>query len=679
MPPSVILVLLIALMTCTTPGASAQDVTASGPSSPLRDSSIYTCSMHPGVRAAGPGNCTKCGMPLVTLAALRERIDYVLEVENTPAAAKSGEKLRLRFLLFHPKTGAQVKEFNVFHTMPFHLFIVSHDLKHYSHIHPIQQPDGSFTIDTVLPEPGQYEIFCDLFPVGAAPQVLHRSLATADSPSANSVQTKLEADKSLTKTVGGIRFELTLQPPQPVAGQPTLLSYNLVDAKTGLPVTDLQPYLGAWGHAVALRDDATDFLHSHATRSVPTGTDRSRRPFSDPRIDFSAVFARPGQHRIWSQVQRNDKVVTVSFTLSVSRLDRLAKWDGTDWSSLAGGETSGLDGTARALAANGNDVYLGGDFTQVGGVRASRVAKWDGHRWSALGGGVNGTVWAIAVSGRDVYVGGEFTEAGGKSAPGIARWDGRQWSALGQGISGCRDVFTAPTVYALAVRGAQVYAGGRFVKAGGAAANGIALWDGQTWAALGEGVRTGIYDGVIRALALRGDDLYAGGQFATAGDAVVYNIARWNGRRWSALGSGIRGNLEEVLAIGVSGSDVYVGGMFGSAGPVRAPNLAKWNGNNWSAADVQPNDGVWTIAVSGRSVYAGGASFNLPDGAVAQGIVQWYGGKWSALGSGLGTSMHPGPIMVITPSGDGVYVGGDAFRLPDAPDLTPRRAARDAR
>lgn len=632
--------------------------------------------MHPGVRAAEPGNCTKCGMPLVTLAALREP-NSVLRLESFPAAAKSGEKLRLRFLLFHPKTGAQIKEFNIFHDMPFHLFVVSRDLKHYQHIHPTQQPDGSFTIETVLPEPGQYEIFCDLFPVGAAPQVIHRSLATADSPGPHPlVQTRLEADKSLTKTVEGIRFELTLEPPQPVSGRPTLLKYYLTDAETGLPVMDLQPYLGAWGHTVSLRHDATDFLHSHATRSVPTGTDRGRRPSSDPRIDFGAVFAKPGQHRIWSQVQRNNSVVTVSFTVSVSRLDRLAKWDGTDWSTLAGSPTSDLDGTPRALAASGGDIYVGGDFTQVDGVRASRIAKWDGHRWSALGGGVNGTVWAIAVSGEDVYAGGEFTAAGGQSARGIAKWDGSKWSALRQGISGCRDAFDIPSVYALAVRGREVYAGGRFAKAGGAAANGVAMWDGHTWAALGDGVRTGVYDGVIRALALRGKDLYAGGQFTTAGDVDVYNIARWNGRRWSALGSGIRGNLERVLAIGVSGSDVYVGGTFISAGGVTAPNIAKWNGNSWSAADVQPYEGVWTIAVSGRNVYAGGASFNLPSGLVAQGIVKWNGGTWSGLGSGVGAGMYTGPIMAIAPSGDKLYVGGDAFSLPDAPNLTPKQAAR---
>ena len=69
----------------------------------------------------------------------------------------------------------------------------------------------------------------------------------------------------------------------------------------------------------------------------------------------------------------------------------------------------------------------------------------------------------------------------------------------------------------------------------------------------------------------------------------------------------------------------------------------------------------------------------LPFGVVARGVVEWNGGTWSGLGSGVGTSVYGGPIMAIAPSGGKLYIGGDAFSLPDAPDLTPRRAARDAR
>jgi hypothetical protein len=103
------------------------------------------------------------------------------------------------------------------------------------------------------------------------------------------------------------------------------------------------------------------------------------------------------------------------------------------------------------------------------------------------------------------------------------------------------------------------------------------------------------------------------------------------------------------------------------AGGISASNLAKWNGRNWSALKVQTHDGVRAIAVSGRNLYVGGASFTLLDGAAAKGIIRWDGGSWSALGGGVGSDPYTGPILAIAPSGSSLYVGGDAFSLPAAP------------
>jgi hypothetical protein len=79
-----------------------------------------------------------------------------------------------------------------------------------------------------------------------------------------------------------------------------------------------------------------------------------------------------------------------------------------------------------ALAIHGNDLYAGGDFTKAGGTAtnrnpANRIARWDGTNWSALGSGMNTNVWAFAISGDDLYVAGEFTIAGGKPAARVAR------------------------------------------------------------------------------------------------------------------------------------------------------------------------------------------------------------------------------------------------------------------
>ena len=103
-------------------------------------------------------------------------------------------------------------------------------------------------------------------------------------------------------------------------------------------------------------------------------------------------------------------------------------------------------------------MYAGGDFTTAGGSAANRIAKWNGSSWSSLGSGMNDRVLALAVSGSDVYAGGLFTTAGGSAANSVAKWNGSNWSALGSGVNGF--------VGALAVSGSDLYAGGGFTTAG---------------------------------------------------------------------------------------------------------------------------------------------------------------------------------------------------------------------
>jgi hypothetical protein len=209
------------------------------------------------------------------------------------------------------------------------------------------------------------------------------------------------------------------------------------------------------------------------------------------------------------------------------------------------------------VAVSGSDVYVGGYFTAAGGVEANNIAKWNGSVWSALGSGIDGPVLALAVSGSNVYAGGSFRTAGSE-ARSIAKWNGSNWSALGAGVNALGFGIGRYSVSALAVSGSDVYAGGGFTTEIGSAANRIAKWNGSSWSALGSGV-----NGDVVALAVSGSDLYAGGGFTTAGGSAANYIAKWNGSSWSALGSGMN---DRVLALAVSGSDLYAGGAFTTAG-----------------------------------------------------------------------------------------------------------------
>ena len=286
---------------------------------------------------------------------------------------------------------------------------------------------------------------------------------------------------------------------------------------------------------------------------------------------------------------------------SYGSADFVAQWDGRSWSAMGSG--SWFDGPVFALAASGDTLYVGGYFSTAGGVAANNIAQWDGSNWSALRSGINSpgypgnlaypVVYALAASGNTLYAGGDFTTAAGVVANYIAQWDGSNWSALGLGLN------SYP--HALAVSGNTLYAGGTFTTAGGIPANNIAQWDGSTWSALGSGI-----DAEVSALAVSGNTLYVGGYFTTAGGAPANNIAKWNGSRWSALGSGID---IEVATLAVSGNTLFVGGGFTTAGGIPANNIAQWDGSRWSAlgsGTLGQNAGVNVLAVSGNTLYAGG-------------------------------------------------------------------------
>ena len=623
----------------------------------------YGCPMHPDTRSETPGTCPLCGMALVRMGP-PGLSPYRVAVDTTPREAEPGKKLRLRFQIMHPTTGLLVRELSIVHDMPFHLFVVSDDLAYYDHIHPALEPDGAFVVETVFPTPGTYHLFCDFLPVGGTPQVIHQRLATAGFDRTRpKPPRRLTQDAVLTKTVDGIRFELTLEPRKVAAGRAAALMYHLVDDRTGAPVSDLEPYLGAWGHTLILSDDAERFLHSHPTQMIPAGVDRSHL-LGGPDVSFNATLRRPGMHRLWSQFKRGGKVTTVSFTIDVAMLDHLAAWNGSAWSELGDGPPGGPDGTVRALATRGDELFAGGDFALAGGESVNGIARWDGRRWRPLGKGVDGTVRAIAVGGSDVYVGGEFTTAGGRAVNAITRWDGRTVSSLGAGLTGSRDALRPTAVYAIAVRGGDVYVGGRFMTAGGVPANGIARWDGERFTALGDGVRSGEFDGIVWTMTFFRDELYVGGQFLTAGEVAARNIARWDGKRWSAVGGGVAGGLEKVSSLAASGNRLYVGGDFTMAGDVAANKLATWDGTRWQPLAVRTSESIRAITSDGSDVYVAGGSFTLRDGGKTNGIVKWDGSAWTALGSGLGSGAFLAPVLTMAAAGRTVYVGGGPFIVP---------------
>ena len=258
--------------------------------------------------------------------------------------------------------------------------------------------------------------------------------------------------------------------------------------------------------------------------------------------------------------------------------------------------------------------------------------------------GVDREVWALhAVGtgpGAKLYVGGWFSNASGVPADGIAMWDGSSWSALGTGVGPHLSRVTALATYDDGT-GDALYVGGSFQQAAGVGANAIARWDGTSWSPLGAGL-----NGNVQDLAVfddgSGPALFAGGSFTHAGGLVVNGIAKWDGSSWSALGTGLAaeyGPFANALAVYDDGSGpaLYVAGGIDSAGGVPVSNVARWDGTAWSALGAGTNSVVRTLTVyddgDGPQLHAGGF-FMLAGGAPASKVARWNGSSWSALGLG---------------------------------------------
>ena len=195
--------------------------------------------------------------------------------------------------------GAPVTAFDVEHDKQMHLIVVRRDTTAYQHVHPEMSPDGTWTVPLTVPAGGSYRAFADFRPTGGEASTLGVDLDVVGQ------YTPVEHQPTRTVQVDGYQVDLAgdLAP-----GQASGLTLTVT--RDGRPVTDLQPYLAAYGHLVALRDGDLAYLHVH-----PDGSPGDGRTPAGPEIRFVADVPSAGTYRLFLDFQHDGVVRTAEFTV----------------------------------------------------------------------------------------------------------------------------------------------------------------------------------------------------------------------------------------------------------------------------------------------------------------------------------------------------------------------------
>lgn len=224
---------------------------------------------------------------------------YTLRLATT--SARPGRTVPVAFAITGPD-GAPVTTYDIEHEKRLHLIAVRRDLSGFQHVHPTLAADGTWSTDLAL-TPGSWRLFADFTPAGGDGLTLGADLSVAGRyrPAAEPGEAVSTRVGDYTVTVDG---DL-----EPGAASPV----TLVVTRDGKPVTDLQPYLGAYGHLVVLRAGDLAYLHVH-----PEGAPGDGETASGPEVEFVVEVPSAGEYRLFLDFGHDGVVRTAELALGTT-------------------------------------------------------------------------------------------------------------------------------------------------------------------------------------------------------------------------------------------------------------------------------------------------------------------------------------------------------------------------
>lgn len=194
-------------------------------------------------------------------------------------------------------------DLNVEHEKKMHFLIVRDDMTEFQHVHP-EYKNGLWTVTANLPKQGNYQLYVDIAPIEEKASVL-RVPVTIGGPTLDAKAPTPNADWSVQD--GTYTAKLTID--QPLKTK-EMKQWSFAITENGKPVTDLKPYLGAFGHVVELRHtDEDDFFHVHPmTEEQP----------KDGKVVFQGSFPVKGRYTLYAQFNVSGSVKTFPITIDVN-------------------------------------------------------------------------------------------------------------------------------------------------------------------------------------------------------------------------------------------------------------------------------------------------------------------------------------------------------------------------
>ena len=220
---------------------------------------------------------------------------YTLALDRP--ALPAGQATDVSFRILDPN-GEPLTAYETNHDEDLHLIAVRRDLTGFQHVHPELGDEGTWRTALAL-TPGEWRVFADFVPTGTEGLTLGTDLSVAGAYSP-----ALLPATSRTAEVDGYTVTLT---GDLVPGEESELTLTV--EKDGRPVSDLQPYLGAYGHLVVLRDGDLAYLHVH-----PTGEPGDGRTQPGPEVRFTTTAPSAGSYRLFLDFRHDDTVRTAEFT-----------------------------------------------------------------------------------------------------------------------------------------------------------------------------------------------------------------------------------------------------------------------------------------------------------------------------------------------------------------------------